>query len=138
MNGTKYLKNFKNKYMKIKRASSRLARTASLAGMAHTYMKVANDLIASIKDDEIDLELIWFLKDSEGKIIKTGGCNKMPFRCTQIWRNWVSEKRFPGAMVYLIDINSGIKVERTIRFALSNSAKRLREDMICEMIGVSR
>lgn len=120
--------------MKLQTKKQELARKVSLNTLATVYARVAkhyDDLSKSSRR----LEIVWFLKDKQGKIVKTGGCNKMAFRRNQLWRNFTDE-RHRKCTVNAIDMLSGIQVSFLYTEAMSYSTETLRNKVISKILGL--
>lgn len=144
----------KIKEMKVQQKYKQNAREASIIAQAAAFKRVAKHLENLAKNPKAaqQLELVWFFKDKDDKIIKTGGSNMMAFRRNQIWRQFITSTmraKSDEITVHLIDMISGIQATRTLSQALEiekgnftrydtkqDSIRKFREDMINEIIGL--
>lgn len=81
---------------------------------------------------------MWFIVDQQGKLVKTGGWNLMAFRRNQDGFRKYMRNPQPGMKVHLIDIFSGMKSERDLDYATKTSRKKLRDEMVAEMLGLTK
>lgn len=122
--------------MKLQTNRQKIARETSLISLSFVYRRMATQIEEIAKNPKRSLELIWFLRDKNGKIIKTGNSNKMAFRRNQLWRNFTDE-RHNDCTVHLIDMLSGIQSSKPYTYAIRVSSETLRKKMIAEILGMS-
>lgn len=127
--------------MKLQTNTQKLAREVSLKTLASAYLTMAEHFENLAKNTKVanNLEILWFMKDAQGKILKTGSCHKMAFRRNQTWRNFKSVQNYAkteDVKVYMMDITSGIQVHRTLKYAFGKTAKELKKELTNEIIGL--